>query len=56
MAVESQGGVEDQASSWSVISTKNTCDIFAGELSDDPVASDSSAADYFKMFWLRYLS
>ncbi len=44
MATGSQGGAENQASSWSVISGTNTRDISA-ELSDGLIASDSSAAE-----------
>jgi hypothetical protein len=45
IATGSQGGAEDQASSWSVISGTNTCDISADGLLDNPIASDNSAAE-----------
>jgi hypothetical protein len=44
-ATGSQGRVEDQASSWSVISGTNICDISTDKQSDGSIAPDSTAAE-----------
>jgi hypothetical protein len=44
-AIGSQGGVEDQASSGSVIAGKNFCDISTDELSYGSIAPDCTTAE-----------
>jgi hypothetical protein len=53
MATGSQGEAMDQA--WSVTSGTNICDISTDELSDGPIAIDSSTAETIKNVLPVYL-